>query len=434
VALVAGLGKPPKEHIIMQTAHRRIGFTLVELLVVIAIIGMLIALLLPAVQAAREAARRMQCSNHLKQLALSMHNYADTNQEALPPDGFMPGVGAGTRTIATNPSVFVHLLPFIEQNPLYDKFAPAIIQEQFNRASESTLDNISVSWGIGDVNSENEIFGAVVIPLICPSSGVRGQGEHLSTYVGVSGATRYVGTKFPAPDGANDNWTPDGKTLGANGNWEAAREGNDNEWNEFNIQNFGAVSFDNGGVSPYRVKLGSSWTRSSLGEFAYKGTSNQLIFGEIVWSQNDIRMESDRTIANRHDETGHFRTTRAYHWGPWYFGTYATFASGSESSITLVYSYNTKVVTPFDALKANQGLNGSPHRIINGGKVAASRGDTAGLAGFQRISNAGSWGSAHPGVMQVALGDGSVRSANESIANETICNLAANDATPHGSL
>jgi prepilin-type N-terminal cleavage/methylation domain-containing protein len=97
---------------------RRNGFTLVELLVVIAIIGVLVALLLPAVQAAREAARRMQCTNNLKQLGLAVHNYHDTFL-VFPPQ--MMNVDASNDRRWGWGAV---TLPFIEQGTLFEQLKP----------------------------------------------------------------------------------------------------------------------------------------------------------------------------------------------------------------------------------------------------------------------------------------------------------------------
>lgn len=101
----------------MRARAERSAFTLIELLVVIAIIGVLIGLLLPAVQKAREAASRTKCANNLKQIGLAMHNYMDTNQ-MLPPNGNYTYNGTAV-TAANAWSAMARILPYIEQESLY---------------------------------------------------------------------------------------------------------------------------------------------------------------------------------------------------------------------------------------------------------------------------------------------------------------------------
>lgn len=134
-------------------SDRRTGFTLVELLVVIAIIGVLVALLLPAVQAAREAARRTQCSNNLKQIGLALHNHHDSKK--LFPSGHLHLPGATGGTMASDSTWATYILPYMEAQNVFD------------------LADFTLGFGSGDPNHRNAEFSSTTIPgMLCPSNPV----------------------------------------------------------------------------------------------------------------------------------------------------------------------------------------------------------------------------------------------------------------------
>lgn len=212
------------------------GFTLVELLVVIAIIGILIALLLPAVQAAREAARRMQCSNNLKQLSLALHTYHDAYKTF--PAGNSRFCRPGTTTAWNGYTPLLPLMPFYEQQALYD--------------AATTGPRAGIDPGSGEIWGDRNITA-----IICPSE------SNASTTLG---RVSYVHSLGDYPD--KNNWTTDaaGRIL------------------ENNRGPFVRSAASNGTAADYQCK----W--HSMGSLT-DGTTNTVVFSERCVSsrRNTIR-------------------------------------------------------------------------------------------------------------------------------------------------
>lgn len=203
---------------------RRRGFTLVELLVVIAIIGILIALLLPAVQAAREAARRSQCTNNLKQLALAAHNFHDAYKR-LPCGTNDPfWVRGFTQFGTTNRidvvdvySFRVTLLPYIEQRGLFDVITGYCqAASQMNPYAWQTGNgncNIPLVWGTDDMrDGRPNPFETFIAGYVCPSDGK----ANTSQRTNVLGCSNYVGNRGDVAVG--DTWRETRGLFGP-GNW-----------------------------------------------------------------------------------------------------------------------------------------------------------------------------------------------------------------------
>ncbi|MGY8771701.1 MAG: DUF1559 domain-containing protein [Pirellulales bacterium] len=179
------------------------GFTLVELLVVIAIIGILIALLLPAVQQAREAARRMQCTNNLKQLGVALHNYHDTFG-SFPPGGMWHGTPG---VIATGDNregwgFGALILPFIEQPALHEQMGVTkrtLTQMISDTASRPLVFTVLTAYKCPSDTSDDKMSCGS-----CTSGPNSNSGRHFNGNGGLPAADRVDSANYVAVNGIWD--------------------------------------------------------------------------------------------------------------------------------------------------------------------------------------------------------------------------------------
>jgi prepilin-type N-terminal cleavage/methylation domain-containing protein len=364
------------------------GFTLVELLVVIAIIGILIALLLPAVQAAREAARRTQCNNNLKQIGLAIQNYHDIRQELVP-------AWLATDTGATGRNGNIHraawtllILPFMEQTNVYE-LMDLTVSLNNNPAAPRTQHHV-------------QLRGTSISTYFCPSrrtppalTTARNVNQcAVGDYAAVAygGGQKTVGTRqASAPNNGNMESlpavTPNGPVhTGRPRTWDGSlvvcrafnsnSNGNTRAINGFQPQTLGGREF------------------RSMTSFAsvLDGLSNTAIVGEK---------------AVHKDRLGVPTFNNAFGDGPYYF---------SQTAFNNLNVSHGGVV-PFMrrlCLATNTTLGRDRGRIIALKPTGDTNSDNNPRFRF------GSW---HPGITLFLLGDGSVRQVNNATSNQTLNRL-----------
>jgi prepilin-type N-terminal cleavage/methylation domain-containing protein/prepilin-type processing-associated H-X9-DG protein len=336
----------------MRAAQHRRGFTLIELLVVIAIISVLASLLLPAVQNAREAARRTQCKNRLKQIGLALHAYHGSHRSFPIGAAFAPTPDGNNATPAIRgSSFFVAILPWIEQGNAYKR----LVHE--------------APGGIAATNYTGNPNGVILDDLYvaiywCPSASLSeyipaatGQPHNLmtTTYVGISGAA-FRGTTV----------NPDAEVVGTCGNNSQAILGHNGLLVENHSFSFRDIS---------------------------DGTTNTLLVAEQSSAQYPtINVSSGQPVVDLITD----ETIRSSYFGSVWAGTNhpsGLIAGGPTNSCHNVYNITT--------VKYGINLNGS----------APATGDTTVVSGGAHTPIM----SAHPGGANVLFADGGVRFLSENL-------------------
>jgi len=345
------------------------GFTLVELLVVIAIIGVMVGLLLPAVQAAREAARRMQCSNNMKQMGLAVHNFESTYRK-LPHSGQCDSTGSNTTTYMIH-STLTLLLPNIEQQQVYELFDHTTNPIVAYGATPSGVNFVTPSGALLHKDAKGRAYDdpahpngqiaakAKIAAYVCPSTPI---GNDARDPVHGYGGLDYM---FPASTDVDTR--PTSPTFGAR------TSTSDAGYATMSIG--GMLGCDGGNFS--RVTDGTSNTILQM-EDASRSHPNVAIFG--AFSSRNSPVAPSALIELVNNQAGNPGGRRVFAWADpdaaanGYSGPSNAIAPGSRKAT--INQYKTPIGGPPECRWSvnNCGPNDEPFSFHSGG-INASMGD-----------------------------------------------------------